>query len=817
MKKNITFLILVILTTVLSYGQSILSPGEIAITGFNSDNPDQFTFVLLTDILSGTQIIFSDEGWLASGGFRGTGEGEITWTAATDMTCGSEITITDNSPFSATVGSVTDDANFAFSVAGDQILAFQGSVASPTFIFAINFDGAGWSDATTPNTSALPTGLTDAVNAVDVGETDNGNYNCSVVTNQVLILAGITTSSNWNTSNTILTLGGCGYSCAACPTTTTWDGTNWDNGIPDATTSAIINGDYDTSVGGVQDSFTACELTVNPGFTIMVANNSYIKIQNNITVDGTILVNPQGSVVQVNDLASVTENGIIRVIKETAVLNNWYEYTYWSSPVAGETINNGLFEAQADRRFLFNAQNFLDSTAETNNDGATEPGHDDIDDNRDDWTAVNGTDVMVSGVGYASTHSQAFFIFPTNYQYDFEGPFNNGVITVPVYRNDSQMNDNNWNFIGNPYPSAIDADAFLTANSNISSTINGAIFLWSQDTAPSDTANGNENLNFAASDYAIINAIGQTAGGDGTTPSRYIPSGQAFFVAYTDSATPDSTVNGISQGTVVFNNTMRVIDNNDLFFGANNVMSDNPNSLSNTTKNIIWLNLSSDNGVFSQIALAYTNGATNAYDGWSYDTPRNLSTGTYATLYSTIDSKSEKFAIQGKSPESLTTEEVIPLGFDTSIDEPTLFKFSIAQLEGNFMNGNDIFIKDNLLNNTHNLKESDYSFTSEVGVFKDRFEIVFTREALSVTDVKPNDNSLQIIELQNGNVQFKVSNPFEMKSIEIIDLLGRTLYKLDAEGNSKTFSLDNLSQATYIAKVELTNGQVITKKALKRR
>ncbi|MFT5215131.1 MAG: hypothetical protein ACI83H_000238 [Glaciecola sp.] len=64
---------------------------------------------------------------------------------------------------------------------------------------------------------------------------------------------------------------------------------------------------------------------------------------------------------------------------------------------------------------------------------------------------------------------------------------------------------------------------------------------------------------------------------------------------------------------------------------------------------------------------------------------------------------------------------------------------------------------------------------------------------------------------------FVVSSQFEMKSIEIVDLLGRTLYKLGAQGNSQTFSLSNLSQATYLAKVELSNGYVITKKALKRK
>jgi hypothetical protein len=55
-----------------------------------------------------------------------------------------------------------------------------------------------------------------------------------------------------------------------------------------------------------------------------------------------------------------------------------------------------------------------------------------------------------------------------------------------------------------------------------------------------------------------------------------------------------------------------------------------------------------------------------------------------------------------------------------------------------------------------------------------------------------------------------------MKSIEIIDLLGRTVYNLNANSNIETYNLSNLSNATYIAKVKLSNGQTITKKAIKR-
>ena len=596
--------------------------------------------------------------------------------------------------------------------------------------------------------------------------------------------------------------------------TTTWNGSSWDNGIPNnLSTTAFIDGNYTTVIGG---SFTACNLTVNNGYTLTIANGDYIEVEHDIMANGNINVSPQGSVKQNNDNGIVTGSGLIQVTKKTSLLNNWYEYTYWSSPVFGETIGSGLSESQPDRRFSYNGANFLDATKEVDNNNDTADGQDDIDDNGDDWTFVSGATVMAPGVGYASTHSQMLFFGPPNatppYQFDyiFKGPFNNGIITVPVYRNDSETNDNNWNLIGNPYPSAINANLFLAINTTIATNtphnaaLDGALFLWSQNTAPSNTTNGNENENFAVSDYAVINAIGQTAGGDGEMPSRNIPSGQGFFVVYSDVATPDTFLGDIKQGTVIFNNSMRVTGNNNQFFRTSD----------KNTSEKLWLNLTSDNGVFNQILVAYAKGASDGYDGMAYDTPKNLASAASAILYSTIENETKKFVIQGKSENSINTDEIINVGYKTSINVPTIYTLSISQLEGDFLSSNSIYLKDNLLNRLHDLKASDYSFTSEVGEFDSRFQIVFS-EALFVNNALLNKNSLSIFEHKNGDIQFKLNASNKMNNIKIIDLQGRILYNFDINGNDETFKLSNLSQAPYFAKVTLDNNYIITKKAIK--
>ena len=609
-----------------------------------------------------------------------------------------------------------------------------------------------------------------------------------------------------------------------------WRNDTWVNGIyPNINRKTVIDDDYNTSING---SFSSYKLTINSGNNLVIGDENFIEVENNLTVNGNVVVQPKGAFVQNND-SSIVDGAVLSdktkivVNKKTARSNAWYEYTYWSSPVKNETIGDGLFESSSSRRFLFNSQNYLDHCAETNNNNNCVPGlQDGIDDDGNDWQWVSGATVMQPGVGYASTHDSTIFGSTPgcpgtscSIEYTFEGPFNNGVVKVPVYRNDLELNDTNSNFIGNPYPSAINVDDFFNLNvynatTNPNGTLEGAIYLWSQNTAPTSTANGNQNLNFSDLDYAIINGVDGIAGGDGFIPNRFIPSGQGFFVSYSNDGATVSVNGDIKTGEVIFNNSMRMADgnSNSQFFRTSSGSTN-----SKKTANKIWVDLTSDNGVFSQILVGYVEGATNNYDGEYFDASRTLTAKTASALYSLIPENLSKFAIQGKDPNSLNIDENIQLGFYTAITGATLYNLSLSKLEGEFFTSNPIFLKDNFMNAVHNLSESDYTFTSQVGEFKDRFEIVFQSEALSDIEAQLNSNTLTIVELNDGRVQFKTNSNLTIQSVKIIDLLGRTLYQLKGSNTSEIYNLNNLSQSAFIAKVELNNGQSVTKKAVKRR
>ncbi|MEM6259906.1 MAG: hypothetical protein AAGI37_16660 [Planctomycetota bacterium] len=176
-----------------------LNAGDIAIVGFNSDGPDEFAFLLLADVEAGTNISFTDKGWQSSGSLRAN-EGIETWTAGSDLSAGTLIN------FPAASFSTTD-SGFVLSTSGDQILAYQGSDSSPSFLYAIHFNGAQEFDTSLEidsNETTLPTGLTIGSSAVAIGETDNAVFDFSSFgTDQTpdQWRSLISDPDNWNTTN----------------------------------------------------------------------------------------------------------------------------------------------------------------------------------------------------------------------------------------------------------------------------------------------------------------------------------------------------------------------------------------------------------------------------------------------------------------------------------------------------------------------------------------------------------------------------------------------------------------------------------------
>ena len=162
------------------------------------------------------------------------------------------------------------------------------------------------------------------------------------------------------------------------------------------------------------------------------------------------------------------------------------------------------------------------------------------------YTYVNGPNDGTSWLSIDETATlnttEGFTIKPgvvSGKSYTYTGSPNDGTIT-------SSLTGTNYSLLGNPYPSALDANQFIEDNAVTNSTILGTIYFYEAG-SETDYAIGDDG------GYATYNFSGGVGVGStstevgGKTPQQYIPVGQGFFVS------------GNSGGTVTFNNAQRAL------------------------------------------------------------------------------------------------------------------------------------------------------------------------------------------------------------------------------------------------------------------
>ncbi|PHS60583.1 MAG: hypothetical protein COB12_12970, partial [Flavobacterium sp.] len=153
----------------------------------------------------------------------------------------------------------------------------------------------------------------------------------------------------------------------ACTGSVTYNG-SWSPASPSISTAVTINSNYSTLTNG--GSIEACEIIVTNNSTFTVAAGDYLKVNGNITIDSgsTLIIEHEGSLVQVDDNATVTNNGIINVIKTTPVATG-DSFSILGSPMS-LTTRGGAFVDNNVVMYHSTAQFNLDPTVTAVNAGA---------------------------------------------------------------------------------------------------------------------------------------------------------------------------------------------------------------------------------------------------------------------------------------------------------------------------------------------------------------------------------------------------------------------------------------------------------------
>ena len=548
--------------------------------------------------------------------------------------------------------------------------------------------------------------------------------------------------------------------CTSSPATVTitdtssnteWNGSAWSNDEPDGSKSVTISSVVPNQPFTIaKPNIQACSLTITATSDVIVPNGVTLTITNKVTTNGNLVFESGSSLLQTTN---VQNQGTI-VYKRTTKINR-FDLTYWSSPVTGELDTFKMKDLSSETLF--------DKFFTYSPTGG--------------WaTNMYGMAEMERGKGYSIRGPQSFDTqTPADFTGEFKGRPNNGDITVPSVVPDK------WFLLGNPYPSAIDVDALWDANKDVL----GALYFWTH-VAPPTKAPGDNTYRYTSNDYVVYTASGGTVVSGTKSFDGFIAAGQGFF------ARPKTT-------EIHFNNDMRRGSSvNGSFFKV-------ASKSKSIERNRIWLNMVNNEGAFKQILVGYIEGATNNVD-FNYDAP-TIAGNSYLDFYSLNETK--KLTIQGRALPFENTD-LVPLGYKTTVAGD--FTIGIDHGDG-FFGKQEVYLEDKTTGKTINLRNENYTFSTLVGTFTDRFVLRYTGKTLGTDDLENLENSV-LISVKNKTVSITCSKE-TIKDVTIFNVGAQLVYSKN-KVNSSELQITNLhsSDQVLLVKVTLENGSTITKKVI---
>ena len=307
------------------------------------------------------------------------------------------------------------------------------------------------------------------------------------------------------------------------------------------TSHSINSGDRNITVLGlISDTANKTLAISDPGTPQNELNNGeQLRVTHYLKLDGIIDLFGESQLLQdENSVLDPTSSGYME--RDQQGTTNLFNYNYWSSPVIAQ--GNSNFSSYSIDGVLRDGTNTNNNPHQNINwiagvdSNTSNPlslaeywlwSYDDEPENSySDWHHIQSSGLLKPGLGFTMKGSDA----STSYQnYVFEGKPNNGTITNTVSPGYQTL-------VGNPYPSAIDANEFIDDNGpSGTNSIDGVLYFWEHF-----VSNTTHILEEYEGGYAAYNKIGglppyipAEISGNGSfskTPGRFVPVAQGFFV-----------------------------------------------------------------------------------------------------------------------------------------------------------------------------------------------------------------------------------------------------------------------------------------------
>ncbi|WP_228479171.1 LamG-like jellyroll fold domain-containing protein [Flavobacterium soyangense] len=622
------------------------------------------------------------------------------------------------------------------------------------------------------------------------------------------------------------------------PNSTGYNGTPIDWNIVQ-TGHNINSGNKDITVLGLIS--TANKLTIaDPIVTTPIEKNDgqglwithYLKLNGNIDLVGeSQLLEKRYTSTQFSEsILDVTSTGYIE--RDQQGKKNSFNYNYWSSPVSNiqGVINNTPYSPSSALRDGTNSANPL---AITFGDGAyfadgalSNPikisnrwiwsyNSKTLETNTDwqdyfQWNYIGNTGLLKTGEGFTMKGTGGIAPITSTQNYVFVGKPNNGTIALPLPFDQTYL-------VGNPYPSALDANEFILDNLAGRAGVNvfnGALYFWDHFGLSNDHILALYQGGYAT--YTLVGgvkAINDSSlnlhdGARGSiTPQQYVPVGQGFFVdAYLDPAISGTTAT-VTGGTINFKNSQRIFKREDAnpATAASSVFMKKRGAPKGSAdvKPKIRLGFDSSIGAHRQLLVGADRNTTNLFD-IGYDAPM-FDTNENDMFWEISDSQ---FVIQGVP--DFNVNQVLPLGIVIANEGEVTIK--IDELE-NVSSNTNIYLHDTLTGIYHDLKTSDFKIALAEGEYNKRFSLRFESQTKTL-DVAENDSSDGIVVLYSNNYKTLIirNNILDstVNTVSLYNMIGQSINKWDVEDKEQTniqIPIKNMPSGIYIVKVKTSKGE----------
>lgn len=466
--------------------------------------------------------------------------------------------------------------------------------------------------------------------------------------------------------------------------------------------------------------------------------------------------------------ANITNSGNITQERKATVPS--IQYNYWSSPVKSQHLYSLYPDIPANRVMIYSSSNdkFISLPTASNPLSVFAKGY-----------SIKGS----ANPGYVPNLLATFVGEPNN-----ESTGANSILLSTA--------GSNYNLIGNPFPSNLNLVEWYNDPENSAKFYNEAdetptAYLWdnTSNTDLMQLGSGYVNQN-----YAMVNLSTGTGtpaprlGIIGKLPNGIVRPGQGFIMRAAESG-----------GSLIFkNNLMRT--------SAISMGGTNSQYYKGTSGNDdkFYLRLTTAKNMNFVIAVAYH---ANAENTWERFDSAIMSEAVTENFYS-LSTDLKKLAIQTRKGDFDVSDKVL-LGIKTAATgDQTL---GVEDKKGIFASGQNIYLKDKLLNSLTNLSEGQYLFSTVQGIDENRFEIVFSPEINLATE----NNVVNELQIYRQNEHFVIrSKSKKIVEVEFYEVSGRLLLKLKSNSTHVLVDASALPQGVSICKVTFPD-EIRTKKVLK--